>query len=122
MLKNYHMVANVKFTSYTLRNYIKHLILTHSLTHSFTHYYTLFLAYISYTIYAHTISHFQKSKTIPFFPTLSFISIIIYAFNLLTLLALSILSLCPCLSLTLVDDERGDHTIIERKREEKYNI
>lgn len=119
MLKNYHMVANVKFTSYTLRNYIKHLILTHSLI---THYYTLFLAYISYTIYAHTISHFQKSKTIPFFPTLSFISIIIYAFNLLTLLALSILSLCPCLSLTLVDDERGDHTIIERKREEKYNI
>lgn len=118
MLKNYHTVANVKFTSYTLRNYIKHLILTHS----FTHYYTLFLAYISYTIYAHTISHFQKSKTIPFFPTLSFISIIIYAFNLLTLLALSILSLCPCLSLTLVDDERGDHTIIERKREEKYNI
>lgn len=122
MLKNYHTVANVKFTSYTLRNYIKHLILTHSLTHSFTHYYTLFLAYISYTIYAHTISHFQKSKTISFFPTLSFISIIIYAFNLLTLLALSILSLCPCLSLTLVDDERGDHTIIERKREEKYNI
>jgi hypothetical protein len=122
VLKNYHMVANVKFTSYTLRNYIKHLILTHSLTHSLTHYYTLFLAYISYTIYAHTISHFQKSKTIPFFPTLSFISIIIYAFNLLTLLALSILSLCPCLSLTLVDDERGDHTIIERKREEKYNI
>lgn len=122
MLKNYHTVANVKFTSYTLRNYIKHLILTHSLTHSLTHYYTLFLAYISYTIYAHTISHFQKSKIIPFFPTLSFISIIIYAFNLLTLLALSILSLCPCLSLTLVDDERGDHTIIERKREEKYNI
>ena len=51
------MVANVKFTSYTLRNYIKHLTLTHSLTH----YYTLFLAYISYTIYAHTISHFQKT-------------------------------------------------------------
>ena len=122
MLKNYHMVANVKFTSYTLRNCIKHLIQSHSFTHSLTHYYTLFLAYISYTIYAHTISHFQKSKTIPFFPTLSFISIIIYAFNLLTLLALSILSLCPCLSLTLVDDERGDHTIIERKREEKYNI
>lgn len=118
MLKNYHMVANVKFTSYTLRNYIKHLTLTHSLTH----YYTLFLAYISYTIYAHTISHFQKSKTIPFFPTLSFISIIIYTLNLLTLLALSILSLCPCLSLTLLDDKRDDHTIIERKREEKYNI
>ena len=122
MLKNYHTVANVKFTSYTLWNCIKHLIQSHSLTHSLTHYYTLFLAYISYTIYAHTISHFQKSKTIPFFPTLFFISIIIYAFNLLTLLALSILSLCPCLSLTLVDDERGDHTIIERKREEKYNI
>lgn len=122
MLKNYHMVANVKFTSYTLRNYIKHLTLTHSFTHSLTHYYTLFLAYISYTIYAHTISHFQKSKTISFFFILFFISIIIYTLNLLTLLALSILSLCPCLSLTLVDDERGDHTIIERKREEKYNI
>lgn len=118
MLKNHHTVANVKFTSYTLRNCIKHLIQSHSLTH----YYTLFLAYISYTIYAHTIFHFQKSKTISFFFILFFISIIIYTLNLLTLLALSILSLCPCLSLTLLDDERGDHTIIERKREEKYNI